>query len=455
MKKIKKTQMISALLCCTLLLSTLLLSGCGAEEPSYTRKDLMTGIPVSSEEDNTAPEAPDPEYNSEDNQADPITESNEPTALLSYDSGTENIAITDFAIRLFQESAPADSNTLLSPISVLYALAMTANGAKEDTLAQMEQTFGVPMDVLNNYLHAYAKSLSSGEKYKLNIANSIWFREDDFLTVNQEFLQTNADYYNADLYQVPFDNNTLKEINAWVNESTDEMIPTILNQIPNEAIMYLINAVAFDAEWQTIYEEYDVRDGIFTKEDGSTQNIELMYSSEDRYLEDENATGFIKYYKDRKYAYVALLPKEGVSIADYAASLSGEHLNELLENPETVEVKAAIPKYESEFSIEMGAVLKNMGIKDAFDYNNADLSGIGSSTRGNLYISNVLHKTFISVDEKGTKAGAATAVAVYDCTAMAPREYKTVYLDRPFVYLLIDCENNLPIFIGTVMEIEN
>ena len=363
--------------------------------------------------------------------------------------GADSAAVTDFAVRLFQSSLEDGENTLISPLSVLCALAMTTNGAEGETLAQMEQTLGLPVDTLNRWLHTYLAQLPEGSKYKLSLANSIWFADKESFTVRQDFLQTNADYYGADIYAAPFDDSTLTDINNWVKENTDGMIPNILDRIPEEAVMYLVNALAFDAEWEEIYKENQVRDGTFTTEDGTERQVELMHSTEWAYLEDGNATGFVKYYKGREYAFAVLLPNEGVAVADYAATLTGEHLRELLADPAETKVIAAIPKFEVEYSVEMSDILKGMGMPDAFDLNAADFSGLGASTEGNIFISRVLHKTFIAVDEKGTRAGAATAV---EAPGADPTEPKTVILDRPFVYMLIDCETNLPFFIGTMMD---
>lgn len=371
-------------------------------------------------------------------------------------SKESNVLITDFAVRLFQHSAEVDENTLISPLSVISALAMTANGAKGNTLSQMEDAFGFSIKELNQYLYSYTKALPTGDKYKLNIANSIWFKDDKSFTVEPDFLQVNKDWYGAGLFKAPFDNSTVSEINKWVRENTDGMIKDIVERISKEAVMYLINALAFDAEWNEIYYDYQVREGMFTKEDGTKQQADMMYSQEYYYLDDADAVGFIKHYADRKYAFVALLPNEGISVADYLGSLTGKKLASMLANPEDVKVDAAIPKFENEYNIELNDPLKAMGITEAFDYQVSDFSGIGHSTVDNLYISNVFHKTFIAVDEKGTKAGAATVVEVKcESAMMEPEEIKTVYLDRPFVYLLIDCEANLPIFIGTVMDINN
>ena len=369
------------------------------------------------------------------------------------DLGSQNADITDFAIRLFKASEESGKNTLISPLSVLCALAMTANGAEEETLAQMEEVLGMTTEELNLYLYSYMQNLPQGEKYKLSLANSIWFTEDERFTVNQDFLQTNANYYGADIYKAPFDKQTLKDINNWVKQNTDEMIPEILDQIPPEAIMYLVNALAFEAEWSEIYEKHQVKDGEFTKEDGTKQDVKFMYGSEGTYLEDEKATGFMKRYKGGKYAFVAMLPNEGVSVSEYIASLDGESLNALLANPQYATVHTSIPKFETEYKVEMSEILKSMGMTEAFDMYNADFEGLGTSTGGNIYISRVLHKTFISVGEKGTKAGAATVVEMKDGAAAEPQEPKEVYLDRPFVYMLIDCENNIPFFIGTMMDV--
>lgn len=369
------------------------------------------------------------------------------------DLGSQNADITDFAIRLFKASEESGKNTLISPLSVLCALAMTANGAEEETLAQMEEVLGMTTEELNLYLYSYMQNLPQGEKYKLSLANSIWFTEDERFTVNQDFLQTNANYYGADIYKAPFDKQTLKDINNWVKQNTDEMIPEILDQIPPEAIMYLVNALAFEAEWSEIYEKHQVKDGEFTKEDGTKQDVKFMYGSEGTYLEDEKATGFMKRYKGGKYAFVAMLPNEGVSVSEYIASLDGESLNALLANPQYATVHTSIPKFETEYKVEMSEILKSMGMTEAFDMYNADFEGLGTSTGGNIYISRVLHKTFISVGEKGTKAGAATVVEMKDGAAAEPQEPKEVYLDRPFVYMLVDCENNIPFFIGTMMDV--
>lgn len=369
-------------------------------------------------------------------------------------SAPGNAAVTDFALRLFKAGNEGGKNTLISPLSVLAALSMTANGAKGDTLTEMENVLGMPVSQLNGYMRSYMNSLPQGEKYKLSLANSIWFTDDKRFTVNEDFLQTNADYFGADIYKSPFDDSTLKDINLWVEQKTDGMIPEILDEIPVEAIMYLVNALAFEAEWTEIYTKDSVITNDFTAANGEKQEVEFMYSTESGYFEDENATGFIKYYKDRKYAFVALLPNEGITVTEYVNSLDGESLAAMLANPIKFKVNVSIPKFETEYDTEMSALLSAMGMEKAFEASEADFSALGTSSAGNIYISRVLHKTFISVGEKGTKAGAATAVEMVDECAPEYEDTKKVYLDRPFVYMLIDCQNSIPFFIGTLNEIK-
>lgn len=430
---------------CTALILAAALTGCGVEPTENLSGNTQEYIDESSSETNMATlmnvEIEKPEV---DPEADP--------ELTVYPTGT--IAATDFGLKLLKESMKEGENALISPLSVLCALGMTANGAEGDTLKQMEMLFGISRQQMNEYLYGYINALPQGEKYKLTPANSIWIKDMEGLKIQEDFLQANADWHNAEIYKAPFDNSTVEEINNWVNENTDGMIPTILNNIPRDAVMYLINALAFDAEWQNIYESTQIRDGIFTASDGTKQDVEMMYSDEHQYLEDDGAVGFIKYYVDEKYAFAALLPDEGTSLEDYTASLTAERLSELLANPQKITVKTAIPKFRCEYSVELNDILHHMGMTHAFDREAADFTSMGSCTEGPLYISRILHKTYISVDERGTKAGAVTAVEMLRATALAPEEVKTVYLDRPFLYMLIDCEENLPVFIGTLEWVE-
>ena len=361
------------------------------------------------------------------------------------------------AVELFQSSVleSKDENVLISPLSIQLALAMTANGADGNTKAEMEALLGgeISLEDLNEYLYSYVNNLPSAEKYKLQIANSIWFRDDEGrLQVEKGFLQKNADYYGAQAYKAVFDDQTLKDINNWVKDHTDGMIDSILDQIDEDAVMYLINALVFDAEWQHVYDKSDVYKGKFTNIGGTEQQVDMMHSEETVYLQDENAIGFMKPYSGSKYNFAVLLPNEGVDIYEYIAGLTGESLMETLSTPQLGMVMATLPKFSYEYELTMNDVLKELGMPSAFSGDTADFSKMAHSSRGNIYIGDVLHKTFISVDELGTKAGAVTKVQMND--ESAPMSEWVVTLNRPFVYMIIDNKTNLPVFIGTVMDVQ-
>lgn len=370
-----------------------------------------------------------------------------------------------FAFTLFQQTAfqealksqNQDKTFLISPLSVMSALAMTLNGADGETAAQMRRALVegyqldalLPVDDLNAELGAFVRSLPSGDKAKLSMANSLWLRE-GAIQPKDAFLQTNADYYNAGVYSAKFDQNTLQDINQWVSRHTDGMIDKLPDDISDDTVMYLINALAFDAEWQDIYSEDEIRQGEFHGTTGN-QTVDMMHSMEVGWLRDDKATGFIKPYASG-YSFVAMLPNEDVSIDEYIGSWSDIAFMTALENVDDREVSVNLPKFKAEYETELNAALRAMGMADAFDPEQADFSRMGETAGGdNLYISEVKHKTFISVDERGTKAGAATSVGMDTGSAiMIP----TVYLDRPFVYLIIENESRLPVFMGAVMNVQ-
>ena len=356
----------------------------------------------------------------------------------------------DFAAELFKLCA-ADSgyeNTLVSPISVMTALAMTANGANGLTEEETEAVLGGGMSTedLNAYLYAYLENLSD----EVSLANSIWFKE-NVLDVNEAFLQTNKDYYDAEIFAAPFDQTTTNDVNAWVKEKTKNRIKKILDEVEADSVMYLINALTFDGEWMEKYEKDDVYDRTFTALDGTEKTVSMMYSEEYTYLSDENAEGFIKKYKGGNYAFAALLPDKDIDFSEFVNSLTGEKLADILSEKQTRQVSVGIPEFSYEYDIEMNNALQAMGMESAFDRKTADFSDIGAAD-GNLYIGKVLHKTFIEVDTFGTKAAAVTLVDVKSESAPAPE--LSVILDRPFVYMIIDTETDLPVFIGTMTNIK-
>lgn len=356
-------------------------------------------------------------------------------------------AASSFAAELFKDNYSKGKTTLVSPLSVLTALALVQNGAQGNTLAQLEQALGgLDRDTLNAYMRAYCDFLTESEELK--IANSVW--TDSSAEAKRAFLQKAVDSYSAQLFSAPLsDPKTVESINSWVKKNTDGMIPKIIEKADRYAVMMLVNAIAFDAKWETPYTNDDIEKLEFNSYSGKLKKTEFMCSTENIYLKDGGAVGFMKPYKNGRFAFAALLPNEDVNIDDYIASLSGEKLMKIFSSAKkNEEVDVKMPKFKAEYSTQLIDTLKKMGVKDAFDSKTADFSSLVENR--DAYIATVVHKTFIEVDEKGTRAAASTLVGADTMSLMEPY---SVCLNRPFVYMIVDTETNLPLFIGVQTEI--
>ena len=356
-------------------------------------------------------------------------------------------AASSFAAELFKDNYSKGKTTLVSPLSVLTALALVQNGAQGNTLAQLEQALGgLDRDTLNAYMRAYCDFLTESDELK--IANSVW--TDSSAEAKRAFLQKAVDSYSAQLFSAPLsDPKTVESINSWVKKNTDGMIPKIIEKADRYAVMMLVNAIAFDAKWETPYKRSDIEKLEFTSYSGSKKKTDFMCSTENIYLKDGGAVGFMKPYKNGRFAFAALLPDENTGIDDYVASLSGDKLMKIFSSAKRGnEVNVKMPKFRAEHSAQLIDTLKKMGVKDAFDSKTADFSSLIENR--DAYIAMVVHKTFIEVDEKGTRAAASTLVGVDTMSLMEPY---SVCLNRPFVYMIVDTETNLPLFIGVQTEI--
>ena len=362
----------------------------------------------------------------------------------------------DWAARLFTQSYKLEKenkNLLLSPLSVMTALAMASNGAGGDTLAQLEKALGgeIKLADLNAYLHTYLKNLPSSEKARFHFANGIWFKDQADFQVEENFLQRNVNYYEAAIRKAPFDESTLQEINQWTAQHTDNMIPQLLNQLKEEDLMVLVNALCFEAKWANPFDETNCRKDVFTNLRGEENEALYMFGSADTYLESDGIIGMLKSYEGGSYQFAAFLPEEGTDFNSFAASLKGETLSKLLSSAtDRYSTDIKLPKFSKDYSVSLINALEQLGIRDALEKGErkADFSGISQTP---LFISDVIHKTHIDVDSEGTRAAAATGVVMgYGATMIT--EWKEVNLDRPFVYMIIDSQTQLPLFIGTVTE---
>lgn len=418
-------------LVCFLLLGAMLVSicACRGEEPAPRANDLMADV-----------EAREPTTQATQGST-AATQSGE-AVTQSAARTPYAAAATNFAVGLLQGSAAGTDNCVLSPYSAMLALAMTANGASGETLAQMEAVLGLPVGVLNEYL------LGCQMGSEVVSANSVWLRDTDELAVKDAFLQANADYFGAGVYRAPFDAQTVEDVNAWVSEHTAGRIPQILSELDPQTMLLLINALTFDARWMEEYDDYQVTAGVFHAADGTEQSASFLHSTEHTYLDDGMATGFLKPYSDGRYSFLALLPNKGVAMQDYLASLTGEILLATVENASRTPVDVRMPKFTAETSVDLTAALSAMGMPLAFTAD-ADFSGIAELP---LLIGAVLQKTWIEVTESGTTAAAATVVVMEKALALEERP-KVVELDRPFVMGIYDNETQTFLFLGAINQV--
>lgn len=363
-------------------------------------------------------------------------------------------AYLHFTFDLMRRSKKEQENMMISPLSLMTALTMTANGADRNTRAQMEEVLyqGNRMEEMSPLLLEYIQKLPSTEQVSMKQANSIWIRDD--FPVKDDFLKENQEQYGAEIYQKEFDDRMVGEINNWVDDKTDHMIDAILQKLNPDAVMYLINAIAFEGKWDTMYEEYQIhKDSLFTPGSGDVETVTMLFSEENTYFQDEDTIGFCKPYRDG-YSFAAFLPKEEGKMDEYLAEWDEkkwENLMKTMENDTVVDVQ--IPCFVAEYECEMSELLKAAGMTDAFDGDMADFSRMADLNEvEKLYIGSVKHKTYIELDENGTKASAVTSVEIAEGCA-EPVEIKSVVLDRPFVYAIIEDETQLPIFMGVVEHV--
>ena len=351
--------------------------------------------------------------------------------------------VTDFAFDLFRNSYAEGENNLLSPSSAIYALAMLANGTDGYTLNQLEEKLcGTDLDRLNEFMLEYRTLFGEGEYYNTSISNSIWF--DSEVSISDQFLQTNADYYGSDAYQTILPSDAaLDDLNNWAKEKTNGLIDKILDKFDENPKIILANALYFEANWVDEMSEIGEKD--FITSNGTTVKAEMMRGNAD-YLENSFCYGFEKDYFGR-YSFVALLPKDDMTVSDILNNLDTESYNALWDNYFGANI--TMPKFEIDDEIDLVSALKKCGIDDIFAGGTNNLSKIGTIYGGDFYVSDVKQKTTISVDEKGTLAAAVTTIIAEPDGAL-PTETKTVNLDRPFVYMIIDRQTHIPMFIGTV-----
>lgn len=367
--------------------------------------------------------------------------------------------VSNTSVQLLKKAAANDikggKNVLLSPESILTALAMATNGARGETQAELQMALcgTLSVDDFNKNLSAYNDFLVLSKDVKFHLANGIWIKnKKDEIQANNQFLKTNEAYYHSGAYLEPFDKTTIKKMNDWVKKNTDGMIPTIIDSIPQTARMYLMNALSFEGRWASQYSNSQVTTETFTTASGQKQSVSMLNSTEHSYLQDDKATGFMKYYEGYDYAFAAILPNKGITVDQYISEMTGESFTKMIRSKTSPRVITKIPEFSYDYDLELTEPLKAMGIQKAFA-TDADFGNMATTKDGILYIDGVTHKTHIDLDRNGTKAAAVTKVVAAG-SAMPTEPPKEVYLDRPFIYAIVEAGTGLPIFMGVVNSVK-
>jgi serpin B len=352
------------------------------------------------------------------------------------------------------EISGSNANLMVSPLSVSMALGMTRNGAANGTLEAMTTTLGfadqTDTEINESYKYIVETFSELDPKVKLQIANSIWYRAG--FSVEQAFIDANSQYFNASVTPLDFSAPTAVDIiNAWVNEKTNELIPTILNQIPGDAMMYLINAVYFKGQWKYQFEQKNTVSKPFTLQDGS--NVQVAAMNQHATFSYFKGTGFEAIdlpYNQGNYTMTVLLPDADKSVSEVISQLTQQNWNTWSRQFTELDIQLQLPKFKYEYNEEnMKPILIAMGMGEAFSPDNADFTRI--NPEGGLYISRVIHKSFIETNEEGTEAAAVTAVEMSETSAGPDQPYYFT-INRPFVYFIQEKATGTILFIGTVMN---
>ncbi|MGE4273413.1 MAG: serpin family protein [Desulfitobacterium sp.] len=366
--------------------------------------------------------------------------------------GELNQALVDFTWNVFKESKKNEGNVMISAPSIYLALGMTLNGAEGVTKEAMLKALSaqnLKLEDFNAGLATWSNSLMNKEsKVAVRIGNSIWIREG--YEADRKFLQTNGDYYQAGISTLDFsDPSAPKAINKWVEEKTEGTIDKIIEEMDEDLMMYLINAIYFKGDWKDQFTADKTHPRSFTTPTGSVEASFMNRRGNIDYFQGKEATGVILPYVDECYAFVGILPESGQSPREFIDQLTVAEMFKLINSKEKKNIQLSLPKFESSYEDELKDELATLGMEIAFDPNQADFSLMSKQHTKDLFIGEVKHKTFIKVDEKGTEAAAVTGVGME--TTSAPIDLTQVVFDRPFVYAIVDWETNMPLFMG-IME---
>lgn len=357
----------------------------------------------------------------------------------------------EFGFQFFKvafEQSETQKNLMISPLSISMALGMTRNGAAGSTNTDMTKTLGFEgmndAEINESYKYILSTFSALDPKVNINIANSIWYR--NTFSVEKEFINTNSDYFNASVTPLDFNNPTAKDIiNNWVSEKTNTLIPSIIDEISNESVMFLVNAIYFKGQWKYQFETKNSALAPFYLLDGTSINATSMVQRCTLpYAENSVVRAVELPYNQGNYVMTIAQPMGTNTLADVVAALSDSPNWKFADT----DIQIKLPKFKYEYNENnMKSILSQMGMGIAFSPDLADFTRINSA--GNLYISDVKHKTFIETNEEGTEAAAVTAVEV-GVTSIGNDNPLYFTVDKPFVYFITEKSTGTVLFVGVV-----
>jgi serine protease inhibitor len=364
-------------------------------------------------------------------------------------------ADNQFGFEIFQKvnsSLTSSKNMMLSPLSISLALAMVYNGTNGGTKKQMEEMLhksGLTADDINqSYKELVAALYSHDPKVELAISNAIFYR--NTFPVKSDFITTNQNFYQAEISGLDFSKSTeaLNKVNGWVNSQTKGKIDKIIEKVNPEDIMYLLNAIYFNGEWTYRFDPKETTNMPFTKEDNQVVQVQTM-TIENPYklYSNENFQMLEMPYGSGKYSMLIFLPASGKNSNNVISQLTADNVNDWLLKMTEQKKKVFLPKFEFKFDDSLVDELKVLGMTDAFNDTKANLSGISDAAK--LVISEVMHKSYIKVDERGTEAAAVTGITV-GITSIGPDN--SFRVDHPFVFAIREIDTKAILFIGKVMN---
>ena len=347
-----------------------------------------------------------------------------------------------------------DANVFISPLSVSMALNMTLNGAAGTTADEMRAALR-ESDYSTADINAYSRELREAllradPKTTIGIANSIWYRQG--ATVKAPFIEANRTYYDAEVQALDFSSPTATAtINGWCAQKTHNKIKEIVKQVDPTTFMYLINAVYFKGAWTTRFEKKNTRNMIFQRADGSTQQVQMMNLKDTFRCASSDVCDYLEMdYGNHAFSMVIMLPKDGKTTRDVIATMDGKKWADAIQSLTLKEIRVLLPRFKAEYEYPMHEhILPDMGMKLPFNPELADLSGIADiGAFGRLFISSVIHKTFVQVDEEGTEAAAVTSIDI-----VGSNESSFFIVDRPFLFAIREKSTGVILFIGEIGEI--